>query len=105
MRHTNKPVLVLTPLAVGAQMVREAERFGVEALRSSGEVPPGARVIVTNYEKLHLFSPADFGGVVCDESSAIKAFNGKRRAEVTEFLRTVPYRSLWTATAAPNDYI
>jgi hypothetical protein len=60
---------------------------------------------VTNYEKLHLFSPSDFGAVICDESSAIKAFDGKRRAEVTEFLRTVPYRLMATATPAPNDYI
>lgn len=103
-RHTNRPVLILTPLAVAAQTVREAAKFGIEARRSAGEVT-GAHILVTNYEKLHLFRPDDFGGVVCDESSAIKAFDGKRRAEVTEFLRTVPYRLLCTATAAPNDYI
>jgi hypothetical protein len=60
---------------------------------------------VTNYERLHLFDRGQFGGVVCDESSAIKAFDGVRRAQVTEFLRTVPYRLLGTATAAPNDYV
>ena len=103
-RKTNRPVLVLTPLAVAAQTVREAAKFGIEARRSAGEVT-GAHILVTNYEKLHLFNPSDFGGVVCDESSAIKAFDGKRRAEVTEFLRTLPYRLLCTATAAPNDYI
>lgn len=103
-RKTNRPVLVLTPLAVAAQTVREAAKFGIEARRSAGSVT-GAHILVTNYEKLHLFNPSDFGGVVCDESSAIKAFDGKRRAEVTEFLRTLPYRLLCTATAAPNDYI
>lgn len=103
-RKTNLPVLVLTPLAVAAQTVREAAKFGIEARRSAGDVT-GAHILVTNYEKLHLFNPSDFGGVVCDESSAIKAFDGKRRAEVTEFLRTLPYRLLCTATAAPNDYI
>lgn len=104
-RKTNKPVLILTPLAVSRQTIREATKFDLDCRRSSGAVDPGARVIVTNYEKLAHFSPADFGGVVCDESSAIKSFNGKRRAEVTEFMRTVPYRLLCTATAAPNDYI
>lgn len=104
-RKTNRSVLILTPLAVARQTVREAEKFGIECRRSSGDLEPGAHVVVTNYEKLRHFRPDDFSGVVCDESSAIKAFDGKRRAEVTEFLRTVPYRLLCTATAAPNDYI
>lgn len=103
-RHTNRPVLILTPLAVAAQTVREAEKFGIQARKSAGEVKKGDGILVTNYEKLHLFRPSDFGGVVCDESSAIKAFDGRRRAQVTEFLRTVRYRHLCTATAAPNDY-
>jgi hypothetical protein len=104
-RKTNRPVLILTPLAVSHQTVREAEKFGIDCQRTAGAIPPGARVLVTNYEKLAHFSPADFAGVVCDESSAIKAFDGKRRAEVTEFLRTLPYRLLCTATASPNDYV
>lgn len=103
-RHTGKPVLVLTPFAVAGQTVREAEKFGIDARKSAGETKRGDAILVANYEKLHLFSPHDFGGVVCDESSAIKAFNGKRRAQVTEFLRTIKYRHLCTATAAPNDY-
>lgn len=85
-RHTNKPVMILTPLAVARQTAREADKFGVDCVRSSGSLAAGARVVVTNYEKLHHFTPDDFGGVVCDESSAIKAFDGKRRAEVTEFM-------------------
>ena len=104
-RKANRPVLILTPLAVGHQTVREGEKFGVECVRSAGPVKPGARIVVTNYEKIHHFQPADFAGVVCDESSILKSFNGVRRAQVTEFLRTVPYRLLATATAAPNDYI
>ncbi len=103
-RRTNQPVLLLTPLAVAQHCVTEAEKFGIEARRSpDGKVYRG--INVTNYERLHYFKPEDFAGVVCDESSAIKAFNGKRRAEVTEFMRTIPYRLLATATAAPNDYI
>ncbi len=104
-RHTNKPVLELTPLAVASQAIREADKFCIDAVRSNDGKTKGARIHVTNYEKLHHFNPDDFGGVVCDESSAIKAFDGKRRAAVTEFLRTIPYRLLCTATAAPNDYI
>lgn len=102
-RRTGKPVLLVTPLAVGFQIVEEAAKFGVEAAISrDGTV--AASVTVTNYERLERFSPHDYGGVVCDESSAIKAFDGQRRAIVTEFLRTMPYRLLGTATAAPNDY-
>lgn len=103
-RHTNKPVLDITPLAVSQQTCREAEKFGIEAKRSNDGKAFNC-ITVTNYEKLSKFNPADFGGVICDESSAIKAFDGKRRAEVTEFMRTIPYRLLCTATAAPNDYI
>ena len=103
-KHTGKPVLLLTPLGVTFQMAAEAEKFGIgAAISRNGKIP--AEVTVTNYEQLEKFSPADFGGVVCDESSCIKAFDGKRRALVTEFLRTMPYRLLATATAAPNDYI
>jgi hypothetical protein len=103
-RHTNGRVLILAPLAVAAQTVREGEKFGIEVKRTAGLIG-GPGIYVTNYEKLHHFNAQDFEGVVCDESSAIKAFDGKRRAEVTEFMRTRKYRSLWTATAAPNDYI
>ena len=102
--HTNKPVLVLTPLAVAGQTVREAEKFNIEAARSSdGSIP--AKLVVTNYERLANFNPDDFAGVVCDESSILKSFDGARKAEITDFMRKVPYRLLATATAAPNDYI
>lgn len=103
-RETGKPVLLLTPLAVGFQIVQEAEKFGHDAaLSRDGRV--AAAVTVTNYEQLGKFDPADFGGVVCDESSAIKAFDGDTRASVTEFMRTIQYRLLGTATAAPNDFM
>lgn len=105
-RHTNKPVLLLTPIAVGYQMEREAEKFGVEAKRCpDGKVMAGARVVIGNYERLHLFTSSDFAGVVCDESSILKNFDGVTKAAVTEFMRLLPYRLLCTATAAPNDYI
>lgn len=101
--HTGRPVLLLTPLAVGPQMEAEAAKFGIEAAVSR-DGRPAAAVTVTNYERLHLFSPGDFAGVACDESSAIKDFDGIRRKLVTDFLRKMPYRLLATATAAPNDH-
>ena len=104
-RHTDKPVLILTPLAVAQQFVAEGEKFGLEIARSHHGELPASRVIVTNYERLHLFDHAAFGGVVCDESSILKNFDGTRRAEITEFMRKHEYRLLATATAAPNDYI
>ena len=73
-RESNRPVLILTPLAVAPQTVREGQKFGIEVTRSSGTID-GAGIYVTNYEKLHHFNPRDFAGVVCDESSAIKAFD------------------------------
>lgn len=102
-RKTGKPVLLLTPLAVGAQTVKEAERFGMHAARSfNGSV--AAPITVTNYEKLHLFNPSDFAGVCCDESSILKHVKGATQKAVTRFMNKMGYRSLWTATAAPNDF-
>ena len=102
-RKTDKPVLVLTPLAVGAQTVAEGEKFGIECHRSRDGSVRG-RITVTNYEILSAFNPDDFAGIVCDESSILKNFDGVRRGEVTNFMRKMPYRLLTTATAAPNDY-
>jgi hypothetical protein len=102
-RQTGGRVLILTPLAVAAQTAREAEKFGIEISRSArGEMQ--AQIIIANYERLGHFNAADFAAVVCDESSILKSFDGARRAEITEFMRRVPYRLLCTATAAPNDY-
>lgn len=102
--HTGKPVLLLTPLAVGFQIVAEAEKFGHDAaLSRDGKV--AAPITVTNYEQLSKFDPAVFGGVIADESSAIKSFEGQTREIVTEFMRRMPYRLAGTATAAPNDWM
>lgn len=104
-RATNKPVLLLTPLAVGLQMQEEAEKFGVDAIRcQDGKFSPSARVVITNYERLHHFDSNDFAGVVCDESSILKSFNGETRKRITRFMLKTQYRLLGTATAAPNDY-
>jgi len=102
--ETNGRVLILTPLAVSGQTVREGQKFGIEVQRSErGELP--CQIVVTNYERLHLFNSDDFKGVVCDESSILKNFDGSTRNAIVEFTRKTPYRLLCTATAAPNDYI
>jgi hypothetical protein len=103
-RHHNGRVLIVTPLAVTAQTIQEGEKFGIECVRSmdgKGLAP----ITVTNYERLDKFVPSDFVGMVCDESSILKNFDGVRRGAITEFMRKLPYRLLCTATAAPNDYI
>jgi len=103
-RKTGGRVLILTPLAVASQTIRESKKFGIDAsLSRDGRLE--SNIVVTNYERLHHFSPSDFVGAVCDESSILKNFGGARRAAVTEFMRTLPYRLLATATAAPNDYM
>lgn len=103
-RKTNKPVLIVTPLAVSTQTVEEAEKFGIEAKRcQDGTITKG--VVVTNYERLKYFNWQDFGGMVCDESSILKNFQGAFKSDITEFMRKLPYRLLCTATAAPNDFI
>ncbi len=107
-RHTNKRVLILTPLAVGQQTVQEGVKFEIPCQR----VKDGAEVrqhtsgiFVTNYEKLHLFTAADFIGCVADESSCIKHFGGATQKALTRFMQAMPYRLLCTATPSPNDYI
>jgi hypothetical protein len=103
-RKTNGRVLVLTPLAVGQQMIEEAEKFGIEAHRSTDGTLTG-KIIVANYERLHYFKPEDFQACVCDESSILKNCDGITKAAVTDFMRKMSYRLLCTATPSPNDLI
>lgn len=103
-RKTNCPVLVLTPLAVSHQVVREAEKFGVEAHRSA-DGRPRPNITVTNYERLDKFDPDDYSGVVCDEASIMKHWTGATQKAVARFMSQKQYRLLCTATPAPNDYI
>lgn len=104
-RKTNGRVLFCAPLAVAFQVAREAEKFGVDVTVSRDGKIGDAGIYVTNYERLGLFSPADFVGMVCDESSILKSFDGATKTAITTFMRKLPYRLLATATAAPNDYI
>lgn len=104
--HTGRSVLILAPLAVSDQTVREGKKFGIPVTiaRSAADISaPG--VYVTNYEKLAKFDPAPFCGIVLDESSILKAYDGKTRREITEFARRIDYRLCCTATPAPNDIV
>ena len=104
-RKTNKPVIIFAPLSVSSQTVEEAAKFGIEAVRSKdGTLPHGKGIICTNYERIHHFDPSDFGGAVCDESSILKNFDGSIKAKITDFMRKIAYRAMYTATPSPNDY-
>lgn len=103
-RHTNKRVLLLTPLAVAEQTVHEGEKFGIEVNHSHDGKPKG-KITALNYERLHKADESDYTGVICDESSILKHWSGKTQAAVTRFMAKMPYRLLCTATPAPNDYV
>lgn len=101
--RTGGNVLILAPLAVARQTAREGEKFGipVTVCRDAGDLQPG--INVTNYERLHHFDASDFSGIVLDESSILKSFDGKTRRALTEFGSGIDYRLCCTATPAPND--
>jgi len=101
--HTDRPVLIVAPLAVAQQTVREADKFGITAQYARS--PLDSRIVVTNYEMLSHFELASFGGVVLDESSILKAHDGKTRSALINAAKIVPYRLSCTATPAPNDYM
>jgi hypothetical protein len=103
--HTNKNVLIITPLAVAFQFVKESERFGVIDIEYSKDGNYKSKVVVCNYERLDKFNPLDFDCVILDESSILKNFNGAIKSQVTAFLKKVKYRYLFTATPSPNDFI
>ncbi len=103
--HANGPVLILAPLAVSHQFVREGEKFGIPVTlcERQSDVKPG--INVTNYEKLHNFDGSKFTGVVLDESSILKGLASATRQELTEIFRNTPYKLCCTATPAPNDHV
>jgi hypothetical protein len=103
-RKTNRPVLIFAPLAVSRQIVREAEKFGIEAAYSA-DGKPAANITVANYERLGKFDPDHYAGAVLDEASIVKHWSGATQKAATRFLSKMPYRLLCTATPAPNDYI
>lgn len=102
---TNKPVLIITPLAVAFQFIKEADKFGIGDIEYSKDGKYSKKIVICNYERLHYFDYNDFGCVILDESSILKNFDGAIKQSVTSFLRKVKYRFLFTATPSPNDFI
>lgn len=103
--HTNKKVLILTPLAVAFQFILEAEKMGIDNIEYSKDGSHTKKIVICNYERLHYFNSLDFVGVVLDESSILKNFDGKIKNQITSFVKKLPYRFLSTATPSPNDFI
>lgn len=103
--HTGQPVLILAPLAVTAQTIEEGERFGISVSKFDN---PGNGVFVTNYEQIQNI-PADFlqslAGVVLDESSILKNFDGKTKKAIIETFANTPFKLACTATPSPNDHM
>ncbi len=105
-RHTGRPVLFFAPLGVTAQHVAEADKWGIDGVsvvRSSADMIEIAGV--TNYAKMDRFDMSRFGGVILDESSILKAHDGKTRARLIEACSRIPFRLCATATPAPNDFM
>lgn len=104
--HTGKPVLILAPLAVSGQTVREGAKLGIEvAYRRKMQDCDGATIIITNYEMMEHFDPSLFSGVVIDESSILKSYTGEFRNSVIERFGQTSYKLACTATPAPNDFM
>lgn len=104
-RHTNKPVLIITPLAVAFQFIQEATKFGIDDIEYSKDGSFKSKIVVCNYERLDKFNTSDFDCVILDESSILKNFDGAIKGQITSFLKKVKYRFLFTATPSPNDFI
>jgi len=101
----NKKVLILTPLAVAFQFLKEAEFLGIPDVEHTKDGKHSAKIVICNYERMHLLNSSDFEGVILDESSILKNFDGKIKKNVLAFIKKVRYRFLSTATPSPNDYI
>jgi len=104
-KHVPGDVLILAPLAVGQQTVREGEKFGIDVnyCRAQSEAVPG--ITITNYEMLDHFDTSAYAGIVLDESSILKAYDGKTRTKIIESFAQTPFKLACTATPAPNDFM
>lgn len=103
--ETNKPVLIITPLAVAFQFIKEADKFGIDEVEYSKDGTYTKKIVVCNYERLEHFKSSNFDCVILDESSILKNFDGAIKGQITAFLKKVKYRFLATATPSPNDFI
>lgn len=104
-RSTGDDVLLLAPLAVAAQVIREADKFGMPARRVREQAECGAGINVTNYQKLDHFDLSKFGAIILDESSILKSADGHYRTKLIRECASIPFRLAATATPAPNDFM
>lgn len=102
---TGGKVLILTPLAVSWQTAGEAALYGIPAQVVQEQSECASPICIANYEKLHRFDPSVFQGVVLDESSILKSFQGRMKNKLIEAFSQTPYRLACTATPAPNDHL
>lgn len=102
---TNNRALIITPIAVGFQFISEANRIGIDDIEQTRDGKFTKKIVVINYERLHLLNPNDFDCVILDESSILKNFDGKIKHQITSFIKNVRYRFISTATPSPNDFI
>jgi len=103
--ETKKPSLILTPLAVAGQMVREGNKFGIDARKIKEQHEVGSGVMVANYERLPKLDPTSFGAIILDESSILKSFAGRTRNMLMDAFADTPYKLAATATPSPNDHM
>lgn len=101
-RLIGERALIVAPLSVARQTIREASKLGLDVVYARDGKPAGP-LTITNYEMVDGFDPDDFGAVVLDESSILKSLDGKTRRRLTEMFAATPYRLACTATPAPND--
>ena len=104
-KHVPGNVLILAPLAVSQQTVREGQKFGIAVSYARKQATRHAlgEITITNYEMLEHFRPEDYEGVVLDESSILKSFDGTLRNQIIAAFDRTPYRLACTATPSPND--
>lgn len=107
--YTNKPVLILAPLAVSGQTIREGAKFGIDVVyrKDETEIEASDKIVVTNYERVDKFVHfvAMISGIVLDESSILKNYTGKTKQAIINTFRDTPYKLACSATPAPNDHL
>lgn len=99
-KHTKKPVLILAPLSVSLQTIYEGEKFGIEVVKYNGS---DNAIQISNYEQLDNIDCSIFSGIVLDESSILKSFDGSTKKKIIECFKNTPYKLACTATPSPND--
>lgn len=104
-KHIDKPVIIFAPLGVIGQTIKEGSKFGytvTEIEDTTGNIP-STGIYITNYDNMDHIDAYLFGGVVLDESSILKNFNGKTKQRLVDDYMTTPYKLCCTATPSPND--